>query len=174
MNLCQNSGPGNNLKLWFQLSFWRNSKLFISFVLNFFRMTVKMDGSVKLFQFIQKFHQTLGIYPPQLKQQPYQINSINKIFLVCLVQMIITTTAFLMFEAESMFSYGLAFFVLIAMINGVVIYLTFIWQFENTVKYIGNCEEFIVKSKYCSEHGQACEMALDRTLGWRRIHISNY
>lgn len=58
-----------------------------------------------------------------------------------------TNAAFLAFEAESMFSYGLAFYVLIAMINGIVIYLSFIFQIENTLKYIGTCEEFIAKSK---------------------------
>lgn len=34
------------------------------------------------------------------------------------------------------------------MINVIVIYLTFIRQSENTLKYIENCEQFIEKSKY--------------------------
>lgn len=107
-----------------------------------------MTSSVKLFEFIQKFHQTLGIYPPQPNQkQSGQINLVNKFFIACCTQLMFTNVAFLAFEAESMFSYGLAFFVFIAMINGVVIYLTFIFQIENTLKYIENCEGFIAKSK---------------------------
>lgn len=58
-----------------------------------------------------------------------------------------------MFQAKSMFEYGLAFCILIAMINGIAIYSIFIWQSENTLKFIHNCEEFVETSKYYSEQG---------------------
>lgn len=57
------------------------------------------------------------------------------------------TAAFFVMEADSMFEYGLAFFVLIAIISSIVVYVIFIWQSENTVKFIEHCEEFIAKSE---------------------------
>lgn len=47
-----------------------------------------------------------------------------------------------------MFDYGFTFYAFSCMINVIVIYLTFIRQSENTLKYIENCEQFIEKSKY--------------------------
>ena len=110
-----------------------------------------MAGSIKLFQFVQKCHQTLGILPrqPNPKQKQLSSHSIQAIFLTCLAQYIFTTAAFLLFKAKSMFDYGFSFFILIGLANCIAIYLIFIWQSENTLKFIENCEGFIEKSKFC-------------------------
>lgn len=107
-----------------------------------------MVGSIKLFQFIQKFHQTIGIYPSsQPNRKQHSINLTNTIFLICSVQNMFATAAFLVFEANSMFDYGFPIFSIIGIINGVVIYLTFIWQSKNTLKFIEFSERFIEKRK---------------------------
>lgn len=59
----------------------------------------------------------------------------------------IVTVAFLMFEANSMFDYGYTFFVLVTIITAIGVYLIFIWQSENELGFIENCEEFVEKSK---------------------------
>lgn len=110
---------------------------------------VKMVGSIRFLRFVQKFHQTIGICPPQPNQKPRQFNSMNTIFLTCFAQFMFTTVAFLVFDTKSMFDVGFGFFMLICMVNAIVIYLIFIWQAENSLKFIANCEGFIKKSKYC-------------------------
>lgn len=110
-----------------------------------------MASSIKIFQFVQKLHQIIGIHIPHLNQKQHPTIPTRMIFLICLIQMVITAMAFLLFEATSMFEYGLGTFVVVAMINGIVIYLTLIWQLQNTFKFIENCEEFVEKSKHCSE-----------------------
>lgn len=64
-----------------------------------------------------------------------------------MVQFLLTSIAFLAFEATSMFDYGFGFFTLITMANATVIYILFIGQLENTFDFIENCEKFIGKSK---------------------------
>lgn len=85
-----------------------------------------MAGSIQLFQFVQRFHQTIGIYPCQSNQKQHPINWTQAIFSICSAQSMLTTAAFLVFEAKSMFECGLVFFILITMINAIVIYLIFI------------------------------------------------
>lgn len=107
-----------------------------------------MAGSVKYFQFVQKFHQIIGVYPSQSNQKHCSINWIQVIFLINSALFLFTTAAFILIEAKSMFDYGFTFYAFSCMINVIVIYLTFIRQSENTLKYIENCEQFIEKSKY--------------------------
>lgn len=72
---------------------------------------------------------------------------------MCCAQIVFTTAASSVFESQSMFDYGFAFYVFIAMINVTIIYLTFIKQLQNTLDFIANCEEFIRKSMYCPYFG---------------------
>lgn len=107
-----------------------------------------MTNSIEFLQFFRKCHQTIGICPPQPNQKPCLINWTKTILLISCVQVMFTTVAFLAFEAKSMFDYGFAFYVLISIINSMAIYLIFTWQSRNTFEFIGNCEQFIEKSKW--------------------------
>lgn len=114
---------------------------------------VIMAGSVELFQFFQRFHQTIGIAHGPLPNQKQYSNSMKAIFLIILIQIVITTVAFLLFEAQiSMFDYCFGFCCLITLIESIDIYLLFIQQSEDTMKFIKNCEGFIEKSEKYSEH----------------------
>lgn len=110
-------------------------------------LVVNMAGSIKIFQLFRKCHQTIGIHPPQPNQKQPLINWIKWIFVILQSQFLFAMVAFLVFDAESMFDYGLAFFLLISIMNTIVVSLIFIWQTENTEKFIKNCEEFIAESK---------------------------
>lgn len=52
---------------------------------------------------------------------------------------------FLVFEADTMFEFG--FFISLTLIHCIVIYVLFIWQLDNTLKFVESCEGFIEKSK---------------------------
>lgn len=107
-----------------------------------------MATSQNLFQFIQKFYQTIGIYSCVEKSlKKCAINPRNMIILILLTLYTLTMVAFLLFDAETMFDYGFGFYAIIAIINFILNYLLFIWKFEKTVIFIENCTEFIEKSK---------------------------
>lgn len=110
------------------------------------RLSGEMAGAVKLFQFVQKCHQAYGIYPVQPNQRKH---STKFIVLMSYAQFSVTTAAFVLFKAKSMFDFGFVFFLLISITNAIAVYLIFIWQSQNTFEFIGNCEGFIEKSKYC-------------------------
>lgn len=114
---------------------------------------VKMTTSIKFFHFFQKCHKIIGIYPCQSIPKQHSINPIQIIFLICAFLHILVIVAYLVFEAKSIFDYGFAFFSLIAVVDIVFVYLILIWQLQNTLQFIRNCEDFIVnKSTYYSEH----------------------
>lgn len=119
-----------------------------------------MAGSIKFLHFIQKFHRIIGIRLSQPEQKivfalfkrkcvTISISSFKIIiFLIFCTQILFTTVAFLLFDAKSMFDYGLALFIFISTICGIAIYVIFVWQSKNTLKFIENCESFIEKSEY--------------------------
>lgn len=110
--------------------------------------TVSMAGSIKLFQFLQTFHRILGIYASQPHQKQCSINPMNTICMICLVQMTLSTSAFLVLEAKTVFEFGLGYFMSMAVSSVIGIYFIFIGQLQNTLNFIDNCEGFVTKSKY--------------------------
>lgn len=102
---------------------------------------IVMASSINLFQFVQKCYQFIGVNPSQPNQKR------RTIFLTCSVQVLLTTVAFLVVKANVLFEYGLGFFFFTSILNGIVIYLLIIWQFENFLAFIESAEKFIEKSK---------------------------
>lgn len=67
-----------------------------------FDVTAAMGGgSIQIFSSVQKFHQMLGVYPPNWK---------NVFFIICVTQLSITTLAFILISAESADEFGFAFY----------------------------------------------------------------
>lgn len=110
--------------------------------------TVSMAGSIRLFQFLQKFHRILGIYPSKPSQKQCSINPINTIWMMSIAQLTFTTIAFLVLEATTVFEYGFGCFMCTACISVPSVYFLFIGQLENTLNFIGNCEKFVKSSEY--------------------------
>lgn len=54
---------------------------------------------------------------------------------------------YVVFETNSMFDFGMGFFIMIDNLNGFAVYLLFGWQLENMSEFIENCEKFIEKSE---------------------------
>lgn len=67
------------------------------------QLIFNMAGSVKTFQFVQKFHQTIGIYPSHPIQKQWSINWSNTMMLICMAQQTLTSFVYLATEANSMF-----------------------------------------------------------------------
>lgn len=110
-----------------------------------------MGGSIELFQLFQICQKFLGICPFQADQKPHSIIVKRIIFLFGNAQFLASVTMHIIFEAELMFDFGLSTFQIICSVNGIVVYSLFLWQLENTLQFIENCEKFIEKSKYHSK-----------------------
>lgn len=109
-----------------------------------------MDGSIKLFQLVQKCHQIIGIFPSEPTQKKQSINWAKMGILIGCAEFGLTTIASLVFEAKHMFGVAIAFYIIIAIISSIFIYCGFIAQSQNTMKFIENCARFIEKSEYSS------------------------
>lgn len=110
------------------------------------------DNSIKLFQFIRKYYRAIGIY----KSEPSQIdrhffNSTNWIFILSATPMLISSIAFLSYQAKTTYDFGLSIFYLSCITFSGIYYVVYIWQIENTLTFFENCETIIKQSKFGRE-----------------------
>lgn len=109
---------------------------------------INMAGdSIKLFQFIQRYCQTIGVYPPRPNQNRYYMNSMNWFAFFCLDQFLISTAGFILFEANSMAEYTTTFFICLITVGCNIFSLLAFRQAKNISNSIGNWEVFIEKSE---------------------------
>lgn len=105
-------------------------------------------GSIKLFQFIERFCQLAGICVPQSNQNRNRLNAINWLVISFLVIFGVAVGAFLFYDAKTMFEYGFAFCVVVtALFECTAIYFISIWKVRDILKFTDNCERFIEKSE---------------------------
>lgn len=108
-----------------------------------------MAGSIQLFQSIQKFYRTLGIYPdPQSNLFNYR----NLFAIFCYLLNGISALAYFLLEANTISEYGATFFTFISEVY--ILYFLFVqmWQMPNILKLIASFEKFIEESKRALVH----------------------
>lgn len=135
---------------WFisECVFWPQIEYSIRVQASFSRQyTVIMAGSIKSFQFFQKFQRIIGICSSQPEQKQWPLIVRRTILLMAHAVYVLPTVAYSVLEADSFFEYGFDFFVIITIINSIVVYLIFIRESVNILKFIQSCDEFIGKSK---------------------------
>lgn len=115
-------------------------------------------ASIKLFQFNQKFCQTMGIKLSRSNKNRYVFEHV--IFVIFETLFAITLVAFLLYDAESMGEYGATFFTLITIMLAFVIYFVMVWKIQNIMKFTENCERFIEKSIYCVVMTESLSLSL--------------
>lgn len=111
-------------------------------------LILAMAGAIKLFQFLRKCYQIIGIYPPETNQKNYPFNSKNIIFMIFFVQVLFSCSAFLLFNATSAYDYGLSFYMAATELLLLVYYPIIIFKMPDILTLIGNFEKFIEKSKW--------------------------
>lgn len=104
-------------------------------------------NSIKLFQFNQKYSQSVGICLPKSSQRRFSINPINLLFIISLSLFLAASFAFILHDAKSMRDYGVEFFTIISIIEAMFMYSIPVWQLKNMLKFIEHCEGFIETSK---------------------------
>lgn len=105
-------------------------------------------GSQKLFEYYQKYNQTIGLDSYRSKQNPISHNTKHVILLLSVAQFSVSSAASILFDAGTTFDYGISVSYLLLDITIVVEIFLSIYQMEKMSKFIVNCEQFIEKSKF--------------------------
>lgn len=98
-------------------------------------------GRMKILSPVRKFYKMLGIYPSNT------IDAKNIFFIISLIQLIISTLAFISINAKSTDEFGIAFYVFITATTQLVHLLISIKKIPNISDLIEKYEAFIEKSK---------------------------
>lgn len=101
--------------------------------------------TIKLFKITQQICRNIGIFPPESNQNRTLTRFNYWAILLSLVQLFISSAAYLMLEANSLMEYGIVFYSCTTLGFCFFLYLVFIWQVEIISKYIRDFEKFIEK-----------------------------
>lgn len=102
---------------------------------------------IELFKFIKTIFQHIGLVSSQSKPIRRSFNWKNWFFLIGNAQFFISSAAYLLLEANSLLEYGRVFCNCTLVIAATAFYFLLLWQLDNILIYIRNCEGFIEKSK---------------------------
>lgn len=108
-----------------------------------------MAQTVKLFQFAQKIYKMMGIRPSK-SSQPGQTSSFNLKMLAVLfivAQLLLSSTAFLIFQADSLQKWADSFYFSLSIANCGVYIIVSYSKIVKILNLIGNFEAFIEQSK---------------------------
>lgn len=109
---------------------------------------VIMADSVKLFQFFQICQKFMAIFPSHSDETRRSLIIRRTLVLLGMAAYVLPTAAYLIFDAQSMFDFGIGMFCSLTGLCGAVVYSLLIWQSENTAKFFESCEQFIAKRKF--------------------------
>lgn len=109
-------------------------------------VNMTVSSKTKLFSFIKKIYQNINNSSSRPNPHSSPINSNKRIFLFSIAQLLIPSIAYVLFEANSMFEYGLAIYSCIT----TIVFSLFWRHMDNIYDYIENCERFIEQSEYDS------------------------
>lgn len=100
-------------------------------------LAIKMAscGRIKLFKYIRKIYQVTGVIPSESNRK--------LLFFFSLAQFSFSTTAYLLFEANSITEYGMGLYT-----STTIAIFSFFWQMKNFSQYLENCERFIAAREY--------------------------
>lgn len=102
---------------------------------------------MKLFHFVRKFYQTIGIDLSESNQTECLFNAKNVLPLLCQVQMFGSAFGAFLFEVKSISDYGMAFYASITGFAMANFFSILISNSPSIRKLINKFEKFIEKSK---------------------------
>lgn len=105
--------------------------------------TVVMAGVIELFCTIKSFYKSMGLYPNHKKC----LISAKNIFLsISIIQLFITSSAYLLFQAKTSDEYGISFYISITLLSVMVNISNTAWKIDKILTLIGKYEKFIENS----------------------------
>lgn len=112
-------------------------------------LTVAMAGVIRLFPTIKKIYKTMGL-PIRTSQSCWSeyfiVNAKILFFSISTVQLFLTSSAYVLFEAKTADEHGISFFIVITIFAVAACIVTTAWKIDKILTLIGKYEEFIEKS----------------------------
>lgn len=102
---------------------------------------VAMSDSIRFFKFIRELFETMGLHPYQSNQN-HSYNWRNSLILLFLVLMFIASTAFLLFEANSIDEFGKSFYIDVLTLLLILLWPCFIRNTGDFFKLMDQMEQF--------------------------------
>lgn len=103
--------------------------------------------TIQLFKFTQNTYRDIGIFPSESNRNHSAINSKNWFFIICHAEFLISSAAYLWYEANSWIDYEMASFTCTSVVISIIEYMMLRWQIGNIFNHIENCERFIENSE---------------------------
>lgn len=128
-------------KYWKSLNASRSLISFFSW-----KSALTMAGTIRLFVRVRKIYYVLGLDPSQMDTK-WCLNGKNLIVLFLLIQMFISTMAFGLCEATTLFEYGSCAFICISELACCLAYLTKRFIIVELLNWIKRVDELIENSK---------------------------
>lgn len=108
-----------------------------------------MAVEIKLFQFVRKSYEAIGLDLVQSNPTATAKNRNQRIFIVCsILQTFISSTAFLVFKAETVQEYAASFHVSLSGLFLLIIFFSLGTKMSDISKQYEMYEEFIAKSEW--------------------------
>lgn len=123
-----------------------------------------MNDKIKLYQSVQKSYQSIGLDPKQANPTPIIYSHRTLFVAFSLMQMLISSTAFLVFKTTTVQEFVISFYALITELLVSIIFLTLLTKMSDISSLIAMSEELIEKSK--CESLKIVQLKLDE---WRAL-----
>lgn len=108
--------------------------------------------TIRLFVCVRRFYQIMGIDPSQWNSK-WLLNRKIAFVVYLQMQMFISTMAFGLYEAQTLFEYGCCTFVCNSEVGCTIAYILQYFENVNLFDWIGKINELIEKSKIFSSSG---------------------
>lgn len=106
-----------------------------------------MAYPIKLFLTVRFLFETMGIYSAQSSQK-CSLNGKNFVFFAFLIVIVVSSTGFFLFRAQTISEYVFSFYLIITGLSGTIAFLITIWNRANIFEIMEKLENFIEKRKY--------------------------
>lgn len=105
-------------------------------------------AKMKFFQLVQKFYQTMGIYPssPRRQRNRPPFNLRNLFFSLSLLIFFVLSTGYFLLEAQSIIEMSQSFYVAIAELTCLIHFSITFWKIIKMIELIDTIDKFIEKS----------------------------
>lgn len=126
---------------------WNWNKFYV--VIYFKHRTLVMMNKIKLFLVAQNYFEAMGFYASP--SQPNQICSLNRknLYYILVPAIIgISIVAFMSSKAQSVYEYGISFFIIITIMTLIAYYMVILFKMGKLLNLVGQYEEFIEKRKW--------------------------
>lgn len=106
-----------------------------------------MAYTVTLFQSVQEYFQSMGIYPSQPNQK-YAVNRMSFLILSSMVAIFIPSSAFFFLKAETYEESYTTFYISSTVLTYIGCFIVNIWKIAKVRELIARSEDFILKSNF--------------------------